>query len=169
MNQPLEKDVQKQIIEYLQSAGCTVIRVNSGMTVREYKGKRHVFRANSEPGCADLLVCVPMSEMVQLGEYYADTDTWGEFLALEVKRPPVYKKPTKDQEATDEQKSFGERLAQSGGNWQVVWSVKQVRDILQEMGADNVPPVPRTVQFPPSPRAGRSKGTRLVAHRSRRT
>ncbi len=83
---PLEKDIQKQISDWLKLHGATVVRVNSGaMKV----GNRFI-KMNSEEGCSDLLVC------------------WkGLFLAVECKRPK--------NEATDKQQLFLDKVTKSGG------------------------------------------------------
>lgn len=78
MKAPLEKDIQKQVMDYLWLVGAVPIRVNSGAFGGEYKGKKRFIRANSEPGCSDILCCYR-----------------GRFLAFEVKRPK--KNPTPKQ------------------------------------------------------------------------
>ena len=124
MKATLEKDVLKAIKQYLELAGCLVVRVNSGGIKAEHGGKKRFFRFNSETGCADLLCCVTTSK--ERGWHKQ-----GEFLALEVKKPGG--------KATPEQKAFGERVALAGGTWACVSSIPEVRDVLRSMGADRVP------------------------------
>jgi hypothetical protein len=53
-----EGELVKAVLEYLTLKGCYAFRNNSGLTVREYKGKRHVIRAGVVGG-ADILGCTP--------------------------------------------------------------------------------------------------------------
>jgi len=64
-------------------------RQNAGMSVREYKGNRHVFRASSMPGISDII------------------GSWGgKPLAIEVKRPGEKPRPN--------QVEFLRRASESG-------------------------------------------------------
>jgi hypothetical protein len=89
---PLERDVQAACVDWLRLWGAAVVRTNSGgMKV----GKRFV-RFNSEPGCSDLIVCLP----------------GGAFFALEIKRPGR-DRTTKKRKL--EQESFRAMIRKSGG------------------------------------------------------
>lgn len=66
---PLEKDIQRGILDYLSLIGGWPVRINSGAMAGEYQGKRRFMRMNSQPGCPDILCC--------LG---------GRFVGIEVKR-----------------------------------------------------------------------------------
>jgi hypothetical protein len=58
---PLEKDVLRSIKQYLEAAGCLVVRVNSGAMRGSHNGKRWFMRFTSEPGTSDLVCCVPVT------------------------------------------------------------------------------------------------------------
>lgn len=75
---PLEREIQKAIIEWLNlQYGCKAWRSNTGAVVREYKGKKR-FTRFGQPGMSDII-----------GIYR------GRFLAVEVKRPG--NRPTTEQ------------------------------------------------------------------------
>lgn len=102
----LEKDIQKQILDWLRLHGATAIRVNSGAMAGDYKGKKRFVRMNDTVGCSDILCC------------------WrGRFVAIEVKRPG--NKPTLDQE------SFLQTVERSGGLAIVAYSVDDVEKELR--------------------------------------
>lgn len=103
---PLERDIQRAILEYLKLAGVVAVRVNSGATK---VGDRYI-RFNGTPGCSDILACLPD----------------GRFAAIEVKRPGG--KPT------PEQISFIESIQQCHGFAWVVQSVDDIRDNLKQHG-----------------------------------
>lgn len=128
MKAPLEKDVLKAVKQYLELAGCLVVRVNSGAMKGKHEGKQWFMRFNSEKGCSDLLACVPCLIHSDGDPRYEPV---GVFLGLEVKRPGF--------KATPEQKAFGERLARAGGTWACVSGIPEVRDVLRQLGAKNVP------------------------------
>lgn len=52
---PLEKEIQKQIHQYLTLHGWLVIRLNSGAVVGEHNGRKRFVRFNDAPGVSDLL------------------------------------------------------------------------------------------------------------------
>jgi hypothetical protein len=106
---PLEKDVQKAIVEYLTLIGFMVLRINSGAL---RIGDRFV-RFNSARGCSDLLVVAKPS---------------GRLIAVEVKREG--NKPTELQEA------FLEEVRRAGGVALCVSSVDQLRAELRAAGFD---------------------------------
>mgnify|MGYP000721058787 CR=1 FL=1 len=114
-SKPLEKDIQKSIIQYLQFAGCAVVRVNSGAVA--IKGKRSRFiKFNDSPGCSDLLCCIE-----------------GRFVAIEVKRPAS----RTEAKHLAEQQAFQERIRKSGGYGYFVTSVKEVVDIVEKIRSKN--------------------------------
>lgn len=111
---PLEKDVQKVCVAWLRAFGATAVRVNSGgMKV----GKRFV-RFNDQPGCSDILACLPQG---------------GRFLACEVKRPGRDRTSAKRKA---EQASFRQSIAKSGGIACVVRSLAELIADLKEEGYD---------------------------------
>jgi hypothetical protein len=103
---PKERDTQRAVIAYLKLAGVIPLRVNSGAT----KVGNRFIRFNSEPGCSDIIACLPD----------------GRFAAIEVKRPG--KKPT------IEQLSFLQAVEKGNGLAWVVQSVEDVRNKLTEHG-----------------------------------
>lgn len=76
---PLEKDIQKAILDYLALRRIPAWRVNSGAMVGEYKGKRRFMRFNGAAGHSDI----------------AGVLSGGRALFIECKRPGG--KPTPDQ------------------------------------------------------------------------
>lgn len=103
MTDPLEKEIQKQVMDYLWLVGAVPIRINSGAFGGEYKGKKRFVRANSEPGCSDILACYR-----------------GRFLAIEVKRQKTA--------TTEKQKAFLDKVDRAGGR---AWVVRSVDDIVR--------------------------------------
>ena len=101
---PKEKDIQKQIVQYLKMRGAVAVRTNSGA----FKVKDRFVRFNSEEGCSDLLCCYR-----------------GFFVALEVKRPG--KKPTA------KQSGFLGEVEKASGIAAVVTSIDDVREILDNL------------------------------------
>lgn len=83
-----EKAIQAELRDYLTlTLGGLVVRTNSGA----FKGERgNYFRANDQPGCSDLLVCLR-----------------GAFIACEVKRP--------GETLTEKQAGFLDRVRRAGG------------------------------------------------------
>lgn len=67
---PTEHEIQKAIIEYLETMGHIVTRVNSGKMKKSYGGKTYWINL-AKPGTSDLLVCQRRTGM---------------FWAIEVKR-----------------------------------------------------------------------------------
>ncbi len=106
---PLEKDIQKAIVEYLRLVGAVAIRVNSGAISGEHNGKKRFVRFNSEPGCSDIIACLA-----------------GRFVAIEVKRP--------GKKATDAQTSFLDSVRQAGGVAFVADSVEVTQISLRAEG-----------------------------------
>lgn len=112
MKAPLEKDVQKTVTEWLTAFGAVAVRVNSGgMKV----GKRFV-RFNNQPGCSDVLVCLPPD---------------GRMLAVEVKKPGRDKTTAKRKA---EQASFRQAVVKAGGIAVVVKSLEELQADLREEG-----------------------------------
>lgn len=109
---PLEKDIQKQIVQWLKLWGAVPVRVNSGAVRGEYKGKERMFRMNSTPGCSDILCVLP----------------GGTFAAVECKRP--------GQKATPDQEAFLAAVRKAGGFAVVAHSVQELRHELVVEGYD---------------------------------
>jgi hypothetical protein len=105
---PLEKDIQRQCIDFLKLLGAVPVRVNSAA----FKVGNRFIRANSEPGCSDVLVCLP----------------GGAFLACEVKRP--------GEKPTAKQVSFLAAVTAAGGLALVVSSLSQLQQALRDEGYD---------------------------------
>ena len=113
IKKPLESGVQSACRDWLRLFGAAVIRVNSGgMKI----GKRFV-RFNSEPGCSDLLVCLP----------------GGRFAAVEVKRPG---RDTTAPKRKAKQEAFRRMVRAAGGLEIVVRSVDELRAALKAEGFD---------------------------------
>jgi hypothetical protein len=109
-----EKDIQKQLVEYLTLCGGLVIRTNSGgMRAKNRDGSERFVRFNSQEGCADLIVCLN-----------------GQFIAVEVKRPG--NQPTAKQEA------FAERVRRSNGVSIVATSVEDLQRQLTIHGFETI-------------------------------
>lgn len=119
IRKPKEQDIQRVILDYLKLAGAMAIRVNSG---KLYAGKRKSGRKryvdfNSEPGCADILACLPHPSVRDLA---------GVFAAIEVKRPGQVPEP--------HQQSFLDAIAKKGGLALVVTSVNDLAEQLRARG-----------------------------------
>ena len=99
---PREAHVQAQILQYLRLRGAWAIRVNSGAV----KVEKRLVRFNGTPGCSDIVACFR-----------------GRYLALEVKRDEKAK-------PTDQQSAFLGEVRRAEGVASVVWSVEQVKLIL---------------------------------------
>jgi hypothetical protein len=80
MKKPLEKDIQRQCLEWLRLRGVLAWRANSGAMTATYKGKTRFLKFNGIDGLSDIVGVLP----------------GGRFLACEVKRPG--NTPTEDQE-----------------------------------------------------------------------
>jgi VRR-NUC domain len=122
LRKPKESDIQRAVLDYLKLCGALVIRVNSGgMYAGERKsgGKRFV-RFNSEPGCSDILACLPQSGDAECGPLFAA------FAAIEVKRPGKIPTP--------HQQTFLEDVTRRGGVALVVTSVQDLVEQLRERG-----------------------------------
>ncbi len=103
---PLEKDIQRQILDYLALRGIPAWRVNSGAMVGEYKGKKRFMRMNGKPGMSDICGVIP----------------GGRALFIEVKRPGRL--------ATVEQTWFLNEMDAAGALAFVAWSVADVEKAL---------------------------------------
>jgi len=112
---PLEKETQKAILAYLRVLGAFAVRVNSGMMIREYGGKRHVMRGNDQPGCPDIFAC-----LVGLGGGRAV------FIGIEVKRAGG--------KLTAAQASALDAIRKAGGTAFVATSVDEVKRALRAEG-----------------------------------
>lgn len=106
MDAPLESDIQRACLDLLRLVGALPIRVNSAGV----KVEGRFFRANSEPGCSDIIACLPD----------------GRFLACEVKRPGG--------KVTALQRSFLDRVTAAGGLALVVRSLDELRAALTAEG-----------------------------------
>lgn len=74
MKAPKESDILHLCLDWLRLKGALAIRVNSSAFGGEYKGRRRWVRSNDTPGCADILVCLPLADRAV-------------FCAIEVKGP----------------------------------------------------------------------------------
>lgn len=106
MKSPREADIQRSCRQWLALVALP-IRVNSAAV----KVDGRFFRANDQPGCSDLVVCLPPA---------------GRFCAVEVKRPGG--------RVTPGQKSFLDRVAALGGLALVVTSLDDLREQLAAEG-----------------------------------
>lgn len=100
-----EADIQRVILHYLALRGVWATRINSG-SIRDKTGRP--VRFNNSPGCADILACCK-----------------GRYIAFEVKRP--------GKKATDIQNAFLAGVRKAGGVAEVVTSVGDVEQILNEI------------------------------------
>ena len=114
MKAPKEQDIQKACIEYLWLIGAVPLRINSGGMMGEYKGKKRYVRFVSEPGCSDIVCCLPD----------------GVFGAIEVKRPGSHT----DKERMAKQLSFLDRVRKAGGLGVMVSSVVELQAALKLEG-----------------------------------
>lgn len=109
-----EAAIQKTCLQWLRFWGAVAIRVNSGARVipETKTTKRRYLKSNDQPGCSDVLVCLPD----------------GAFAALEVKKPG--EDPTPDQQA------FLDKVTKAGGLALVVHSLDELKQLLQLEGYD---------------------------------
>jgi hypothetical protein len=110
---PLERDVQRACVEWLELWGAVVIRTNSGAM----KVEGRFVKFNSAVGCSDLIVCLPD----------------GGFCAVEVKAPG------RDRTAARrrlEQQSFQSRVVRANGLAVVVRSLDELKAALAAEGYD---------------------------------
>jgi hypothetical protein len=105
----LEKDIQRQVLDYLALVGAWPVRINSGAMQGTHAGKKWFMRMNSQPGCPDVLCC--------LG---------GRFVGIEVKRGGGI--------ATDKQLSALDAIRRAGGVAFVATSVADVERALKAEG-----------------------------------
>lgn len=105
----LEKEIQKQIVDYLLLKGVMLLRINSIVAKIGPRYIRSVIRCGDEfeTGVSDLIGCTK----------------YGRFIAIEVKRPG--EKPTK------EQTHFLNRIRDNGGIAILAYSVEEVRGRLE--------------------------------------
>lgn len=106
----LEKDIQATILDWLAAIGAFAIRCNSGAMVVEGRHKKRFIRFTNQPGCSDILACLPN----------------GMFAAIEVKRP--------GNEPTEAQRAFLREVEKRGGIGLWVTSVKELERDLREAG-----------------------------------
>lgn len=104
---PKEREIQKQILEYLNLIGWSAWRFNSGATKTPGGG---FVRFNTARGCSDVIGIIP----------------GGWFLAIEVKRPG--NKPTPLQQA------WLDEVREAGGLALVAVSVDDLRTQLRKAG-----------------------------------
>lgn len=109
MKEPLEKEIQKSIIDYLALLGCWRIRINSGAMSGNHKGKRWFMRFNDQPGCPDVIACLE-----------------GRFIAIEIKRPGG--------KLTEKQASALEAIRRAGGLAFVATGIRDVEAVLKIEG-----------------------------------
>lgn len=110
---PLEKDIQRSVLQWLALVGVFAFRVNSGgMRWQDTKGKSRYMQFNTAKGCSDVLAILPDSR----------------FGAFEIKRPG--KVPT------DDQKVFLARVQQAGGVAVFCTGVDDLRAKLKAEGYD---------------------------------
>lgn len=103
----LEKDLQKQILDYLSYKKGKYWRVNSGAVVAENKGKKRFFRFNSINGVSDII----------------GINKEGIFIAIEVKVKP--------NKLTQEQKDFIDMVNFFGGIGIVAYKLEDVSMIIK--------------------------------------
>jgi hypothetical protein len=104
---PREAELQRAILQWLALNGIFAVRVNSGARPwTDRKGRRRLLRFNDQPGCSDVLACLP----------------GGQFGAIEVKRP--------GEKLTAEQASFQGRIRQLGGLAIVAHSTEDLEPLL---------------------------------------
>lgn len=106
---PLEKDVQRGILDYLAHIGAWPVRINSGAISGDHAGKRRFVRMNSQPGCPDVLCCLD-----------------GRFIGIEVKRLGG--------KATEKQLSALDAIRRAGGVAFVATSIEDVERALKAEG-----------------------------------
>jgi hypothetical protein len=109
MKLPLEKDIQRTILDYLTLLGAFRVRINSGAMTGEHKGRKRFMRFNDTPGCPDVLVCLD-----------------GRFVAVEVKRPGG--------QATEKQLAALDAIRRAGGLAFIATSVADVERALKAEG-----------------------------------
>ncbi|HEY3789600.1 MAG TPA: hypothetical protein VGL71_12140, partial [Urbifossiella sp.] len=107
---PLEREIQRSIIAFLESRGAVVIRANSGMLPRADGGRMRCVSC-SAGSVSDVLAC-----------YH------GRFLAVEVKRPG--KVPSEGQAA------FLAAVERSGGIGIVATGIGDVEAVLDQVDAE---------------------------------
>ena len=115
--EPLERDIQRSIVQYLESLGACVIRINSGAV----KTEGRFTRFNSLLGCPDLIACFP--EVIWRESRFA---TESRFVGVEVKRTSG--------KVTPLQAKAHDKLAQAGALVIVARSVEDVREVLEREG-----------------------------------
>lgn len=107
-----ERQIQKQILQYLAARGIVAIRINSGSVKHhDANGKTRYVKFNSMPGCSDIIAIEPKS---------------GRFLAIEVKRPGG--------KLTPEQRDFQQRVEKAGGMAIVCYSIDDLISFLNDIG-----------------------------------
>jgi VRR-NUC domain len=105
--EPLEKDIQKAILEYLQLRGIFAWRNNTGsFAFPETKTKARRFFRAGKPGSGDIIGLTGK----------------GQFFSIEVKRP--------GQKATPDQEAFMREVRMNNGLAFVAFSVDDVEGVL---------------------------------------
>lgn len=119
-----ENSIRNACQQWLELKGAMVIRINSGGMFGSYKGKARFLRFNSEPGCSDILCCLP----------------GGTFLAVEVKRPWGRRTPTDKLNAANrrlaQQQAFLDAVRRRGGVGVMVSSVEELEHELTKAGVE---------------------------------
>ncbi len=116
---PLEKDIQRAILQYLALRGILAWRVNSGAVSGTYKGKQRFVRFNGAEGCSDIIGMIP-------GRLFDPPRVGATFLAVEVKRP--------NQKPTEKQQRFLDMVSDAGAISFVARSVADVERALEAEG-----------------------------------
>lgn len=102
----LEKDIQKEICEYLQSQGFFFWKHNAFPRFNTSTQRFHSYPKYTPRGLPDIIILF-----------------YGKFISLEVKVPDYWK-------FTDEQKRMKEKIISNGGAYHLVTSIEQARDVM---------------------------------------
>src|SRR5262245_36942321 len=113
---PKERDIQRQLLQWLRLRGVFCWRQNSGALV---KANGRPIRFNGAEGCSDILGLLP-------GGRFAPPRDYGVPLAVEVKRP--------GQKPTLKQSAFLEAFRGGGGIAIVATSIGDVESVLSKIG-----------------------------------
>ena len=104
---PKEKDVQKQILEWLELKKYVCHRNNTGTAFSEYKGKRYMVKYGAV-GSADIICILPPN-----GRYCGlEVKGWGKHLS-------------------EHQQSFKANIERVGGIYEEVHSIEEVENLLK--------------------------------------
>lgn len=109
----IEQAIQKGIVDYLELRHYLYFAPTNGVHIASYMTRGIVKRMGRVAGVPDLIVFVQ-----------------GKVIGLEVKRPAIKGICVKGV-VSPEQKEFGKRMTELGHEYHVVYSVKEVEDILR--------------------------------------